>query len=65
MNKFKKFSLGIAVSLAGSLTFAFATPVQAMHIMEGFLPADWAAFWWAMFLPFFILGVRSIRRITR
>ncbi|MBP0000633.1 MAG: energy-coupling factor ABC transporter permease [Cyanobacteria bacterium SID2] len=36
-----------------------------MHIMEGFLPADWAAFWWAMFLPFFILGVRSIRRITR
>ncbi|MBO9997466.1 MAG: hypothetical protein J7641_00435, partial [Cyanobacteria bacterium SID2] len=41
-----------------SLTFAFATPVQAMHIMEGFLPADWAAFWWAMFLPFFILGVR-------
>ena len=28
----------------------------AMHIMEGFLPIEWAIFWWAVTLPFLILG---------
>ncbi len=40
-------------------------PAHAMHIMEGFLPAGWALFWWAVFLPFFILGVRSLIKITK
>ncbi|MCZ8522822.1 MULTISPECIES: energy-coupling factor ABC transporter permease [Paenibacillus] len=39
--------------------------VYAMHIMEGFLPLGWALFWWAAFLPFFVLGLRAITRITR
>ncbi|WP_111645235.1 energy-coupling factor ABC transporter permease [Paranoxybacillus vitaminiphilus] len=45
----------------------FATPpfTYAMHIMEGFLPVKWAVFWWLVFLPFFILGVRSLLRITK
>jgi cobalt/nickel transport system permease protein len=34
----------------------------AMHIMEGFLPIEWAIFWWAITLPFLILGFRSIRK---
>jgi cobalt/nickel transport system permease protein len=34
----------------------------AMHIMEGFLPLEWAIFWWAVSLPFIILGLRSIRK---
>ena len=34
----------------------------AMHIMEGFLPIEWAIFWWAVTLPFLILGFRSIRK---
>lgn len=34
----------------------------AMHIMEGFLPLEWALFWWAVSLPFIILGLRSIRK---
>lgn len=34
---------------------------MAMHIMEGFLPIEWAIFWWAIILPFLILGYRSIR----
>lgn len=34
----------------------------AMHIMEGFLPIEWAIFWWAVSLPFIILGLRSIRK---
>ncbi|MDQ0216925.1 energy-coupling factor ABC transporter permease [Peribacillus cavernae] len=33
----------------------------AMHIMEGFLPLEWAIFWWAVTLPFLIMGYRSIR----
>lgn len=34
----------------------------AMHIMEGFLPVEWAIFWWAITIPFLILGFRSIRK---
>nr|WP_295970005.1 energy-coupling factor ABC transporter permease [uncultured Bacillus sp.] len=34
----------------------------AMHIMEGFLPIEWAIFWWGMTLPFLVLGFRSIRK---
>ncbi|MBP1154294.1 MULTISPECIES: energy-coupling factor ABC transporter permease [unclassified Paenibacillus] len=37
----------------------------AMHIMEGFLPLGWAIFWWAVFVPFFILGLRALIKITR
>ncbi|MBW4595998.1 MAG: energy-coupling factor ABC transporter permease [Brasilonema angustatum HA4187-MV1] len=39
-------------------------PAYAMHIMEGFLPPGWAIFWWVVALPFFILGLRSLTRIT-
>ncbi|WP_159885739.1 energy-coupling factor ABC transporter permease [Paenibacillus puerhi] len=39
--------------------------VKAMHIMEGFLPLGWAIFWWAAFLPFFLLGLRRLIRITK
>lgn len=38
---------------------------QAMHIMEGFLPLGWAIFWWAVFIPFFFLGIRVIVRLTK
>lgn len=37
-------------------------PAYAMHIAEGFLPVDWAGFWWAIILPFLFLGLRSIRK---
>jgi cobalt/nickel transport system permease protein len=36
-----------------------------MHIAEGFLPVQWAAFWWAVSLPFFLVGLRSLTRITK
>ncbi|MGG4451837.1 energy-coupling factor ABC transporter permease [Brevibacillus porteri] len=38
---------------------------HAMHIMEGYLPLSWALFWWAVFVPFFILGIRSINKIVK
>ncbi|WP_397538570.1 energy-coupling factor ABC transporter permease [Rummeliibacillus pycnus] len=37
-------------------------PAFAMHIMEGFLPVEWVIFWWAVTIPFLIIGFRSIRK---
>lgn len=36
----------------------------AMHIMEGFLPPAYSIFWTIAVMPFIIVGLRSIRRIT-
>ena len=36
-----------------------------MHIAEGFLPVPWAAFWWLVSVPFLLLGLRSLGRITK
>lgn len=33
---------------------------QAMHIMEGFLPMGWAAFWWLALLPVLFFGTRKL-----
>lgn len=37
----------------------------AMHIMEGFLPVKWAAFWWVLSTPFFLFGVKRIRIVIK
>ncbi|VEP11442.1 Cobalt transport protein CbiM [Hyella patelloides LEGE 07179] len=47
------------------LVVGAATSAQAMHIAEGFLPVQWAAFWWILALPFFLFGLRSLSRITK
>lgn len=39
-------------------------PAFAMHIMEGFLPVGWAAFWALATLPFLVLGIRSITNLA-
>ncbi len=39
-------------------------PVRAMHIMEGFLPKGWAIFWFAVSVPFWIIGFIQIRKIV-
>lgn len=43
------------------------TPVlsNAMHIMEGFLPVNWAITWWVIFIPFFVFGLKSITKIVK
>jgi cobalt/nickel transport system permease protein len=38
---------------------------MAMHIAEGFLPIQWAALWWLVSLPFVLVGLRSVARITK
>lgn len=47
------------------LILGAAKPASAMHIAEGFLPVQWAVFWWAVSLPFFLLGLRSLTRVTK
>ncbi|MBM0744012.1 energy-coupling factor ABC transporter permease [Phormidium sp. CLA17] len=61
----KWISLASIAGLSCYLLLGSATPVQAMHIAEGFLPLQWAVFWWAVSLPFFMVGLRSLTRITK
>lgn len=61
----KWVSLGLMAGLSCYLLLGSANPAYAMHIAEGFLPMQWAAFWWAVSLPFFLVGLRSLTRITR
>ncbi|WP_199426559.1 energy-coupling factor ABC transporter permease [Thermaerobacillus caldiproteolyticus] len=62
MNKWKLALLVCCLSIY--FTFSSSTSTFAMHIMEGFLPVKWVIFWWIIFLPFFILGLRSLLRVT-
>lgn len=39
-------------------------PVQAMHIMEGFLPPLWAVVWFVVAIPFWIVGFIQIRNLV-
>ncbi|MHB8072890.1 energy-coupling factor ABC transporter permease [Desulfosporosinus fructosivorans] len=56
----KHISLLIAYVLA--IYIVFPNNAYGMHIMEGFLPFNWAAFWWLAMIPFVIAGVRSIKK---
>lgn len=60
---------GVSLILIGVLSFYLVVgasrPAYAMHIMEGYLPGNWAIFWWVVALPFFVLGLRSLTRITQ
>ena len=52
----KKQSLMLAVFV---LLMATPSISNAMHIMEGFLPAKWAIMWGVISLPFLIVGIRK------
>jgi cobalt/nickel transport system permease protein len=34
-----------------------------MHIMEGFLPLQWAVFWWAVAIPCLMLGIYRLKKV--
>ncbi len=46
------------------ILFIVLLPLQAfgMHIMEGYLPAQWSVIWSIVFIPFLFLGVKSVRQ---
>ena len=56
------FTLPIAFVI--SLFFCFPSPVHAMHIAEGILPADWAALWYVFAFIFVGIGIFFIKRNT-
>jgi len=39
-------------------------PAYAMHIMEGFLPPVWCAVWFAVAVPFWLVGFARVRRVV-
>ncbi|RJX24735.1 MAG: energy-coupling factor ABC transporter permease [Dethiobacter sp.] len=51
--------------LAGFIVIFWLLPksASAMHIMEGFLPWNWALMWTLVTLPFLIWGFKSISKI--
>jgi len=58
------FWLLLALLLGYGIQPVFAKPPQ-MHIMEGFLPPVWAAVWWAIALPFWVIGFVQVRKLVR
>jgi cobalt/nickel transport system permease protein len=63
--KFKPLSLILIGILSFYSIVSASAPAYGMHIMEGYLPVRWAIFWWLVALPFMVLGVRSLTRITK
>lgn len=54
-----------SAAAVAALSILATRPAYAMHIMEGFLPWQWALFWWLAMLPFWIWGVRRIMTLIR
>jgi cobalt/nickel transport system permease protein len=53
--------------LASAFMLVILNPIysNAMHIMEGFLPMKWSIIWSIIFIPFFLVGVKSINKIVK
>ena len=51
----------LKASIAFAAVFAVAPASNAMHIMEGYLPAGYCVAWGAVCLPFLIAGFISLR----
>ena len=51
----------------GVIALLLLTPSisNAMHIMEGFLPAKWAIFWAVLSLPFLAVGLQKVNEIFK
>ncbi|HBV87308.1 energy-coupling factor ABC transporter permease [Desulfosporosinus sp.] len=62
MNSHRIKAFGLLLVYVLAIYIIFPKDAYAMHIMEGFLPFNWAAFWWVAMIPFVIAGVRSIKR---
>ena len=54
----------VMASCVPALLAAFAVPVRAMHIMEGFLPQTHAIGWSVVCLPFLVWGFITIRKLV-
>ncbi len=59
--------LNLKIGVIASCLFVVMNPIEsnAMHIMEGFLPVKWSIIWSILFIPFFIVGLKSINAIVK
>lgn len=62
--KTMKFRFIAVATMAAVFMLLGGGEAYAMHIMEGFLPPSWCLFWAALSLPFFVFGLRSMRKIV-
>ena len=61
----KKLRTLMVVSILPSIMLIFTVNASAMHIMEGYLPVVHCGIWFALCIPFFVLGIRSIGKIVK
>lgn len=54
----------LSVVAGAALLTLFPQQAFAMHIMEGFLPPVWAGAWWLIYVPFLILGLFQLKKIS-
>lgn len=60
MTKKQKFMMKVAIVFA--ISFSIAPSVNAMHIMEGYLPKGYCIMWGAICIPFLLAGFFSIKK---
>ncbi|MGC4020151.1 MAG: energy-coupling factor ABC transporter permease [Muricomes sp.] len=58
----KKEKILLKASIAFALMFAVTPAVNAMHIMEGYLPAKYCIAWGVVCLPFLVAGFSSLKK---
>lgn len=58
----KKEKVLIKASIAFAVMFAVTPAVNAMHIMEGYLPAGFCVAWGIICVPFLVTGFISLRK---
>jgi cobalt/nickel transport system permease protein len=63
LDKTEKMIVGLSIMFAAY--FISPMPANAMHIMEGYLPAAWCIAWGALCVPFLTAGVINIKRTVQ
>ena len=58
----KKQKIVVRAAIAFSLMYAVAPVANAMHIMEGYLPASYCVAWGVICVPFLVLGIISLKK---
>ncbi|MDR2754280.1 MAG: energy-coupling factor ABC transporter permease [Planctomycetaceae bacterium] len=63
LNNYKMNSI-LTCLLAFTIFTTIISPVQAMHIMEGFLPPSFCIVWGILCIPFLACGITKINRLV-
>ena len=54
----------LIASMAAACMLLSASDAHAMHISEGILPLNWAAFWFVLSAPFVAFGLYRLRKLS-